>query len=118
MESVSELKKKLKEMREGVIAGGGAGVEEMKREIAYHEAARKSAESMAKRGAALAKAREAKKAKAVAEKPKKAVEVAEKPRKVVEKPVEKPKKVKVAPEPEVMLTKNIRVKKVKVEDDE
>lgn len=113
MESVSELKKKLKEMREGVIAGGGAGVEEMKREIAYHEAARKSAESMAKRGAALAKAREAKKAKAV-EKPKKAVEVVEKPRKIVEKP----KKVKVAPEPEVVLTKNIRVKKVKVEDDE
>ena len=132
-ESLAELKKRVKELRGSVIAGTGAGMEELKKEIAYHESAAKSAERDKKRMEALAKAREAKIAKGkakkeaekpVAEKPKKAVEVAEKPvvasvakpKKVAEKPKEKAKKV--APVEEVVLSKNIRVKKVKNEADE
>ena len=134
-ESVAELRKRVKELRGSVIAGTGAGAEELKREIAYHESAMKSAERDKKRMEALAKAREAKIAKSrakkegvaeakpiVADKPK----VAEaKPKKVAEKrkaekPVEgepKPKKAKVAEES--VLSKNIRTKKVKnAEDDE
>ncbi len=141
-DSVVELRKRVKELR-GAIVGSvsSAGVEELKREIAYHETAVKSAESQKKRMEALAKAREVKIAKgkakkegvAVEEKPKKVVEkpkaekvaeakpkaekVAEKPKKVAEA---KPKKAKVeAAVEEVVLSKNIRVKKVKnAEDDE
>jgi len=149
-DSVVELRKRVKELR-GAIVGSvsSAGVEELKREIAYHETAVKSAESQKKRMEALAKAREVKIAKGKAKK--EGVAVEEKPKKVVEKPkvekvaeakpkaekpkaekpkaekpkVEKvaeakPKKAKVeAAVEEVVLSKNIRVKKVKnAEDDE
>jgi hypothetical protein len=139
-ESIVELRKRVKELR-GAIVGSvsSAGVEELKREIAYHETAVKSAESQKKRMEALAKAREVKIAKGKAKK--EGVAVEEKPKKVVEKPkvekvaeakpkaekpkVEKvaeakPKKAKVeAAVEEVVLSKNIRVKKVKnAEDDE
>lgn len=142
-ESIAELRKRVKELRGSVIAGTGAGVEELKKEIAYHETAVKSAERDKKRMEALAKAREAKiikgkakkeaegkvvEAKPVAEKPKKVVEskpvVAEKPKKEKAEPkakVEKPKKEKVSVPvvQEVVLSKNIRAKKVKnAEDDE
>ncbi len=136
-ESLAELRKRVKELRGSVIAGTGASAEELKKEIAYHEAAVKSAERDKKRMEALARAREAKIAKGKAKKegePKvakvKAEPVAEaKP--IVEKPKvakvkaaegePKPKKVKAEPKAaeEVVLSKNIRAKKVKnAESDE
>lgn len=137
-ENIVELRKRVKELR-GAIVGSlaSAGAEELKREIAYHEAAAKSAERDKKRMEALAKAREAKIAKSKAKKEgvaeakpivKPAVKKEEKPvekKRKAEKAAEgepKPKKAKVAPAPEeVVLAKNIRAKKVKnasSEDDE
>jgi hypothetical protein len=135
-ESVAELRKRVKELR-GAIVGSvsSAGVEELKKEIAYHEAAAKSAERDKKRMEALAKAREAKIAKGKAKKEgvaeakpivKPVVEKKAEPvKRKTAKPAEgepKPKKAKVAPAPEeVVLAKNIRAKKVKnasSEDDE
>lgn len=139
-ENIADLRKRVKELRSAIVGSvSSAGVEELKKEIAYHETAMKSAERDKKRMEALAKAREAKiakgkakkegvvDAKPVVEKPKKVAEakpVVEKKRKA-EKSAEgepKPKKAKVAPAPvveEVVLSKNIRAKKVKnAEDDE
>lgn len=142
-DSVVELRKRVKELR-GAIVGSvsSAGVEELKKEIAYHESAAKSAERDAKRMEALARAREAKIAKGKAKKSEGAVPIVEKPKKEVkpvaaEKPpsagrVEsaapkkvavkkepKPKKEKVVAVEEVVLSKNIRAKKVKdASDDE
>lgn len=113
-ENVVDLRKRVKELRGSIVGSlASAGVEELKKEIAYHEAAAKSAERDKKRMEALAKAREAKIAKSKAKK----AEVApvEKKRKA-EKAAEgepKPKKAKVAAVEEVVLTKNIRAKKVK-----
>jgi hypothetical protein len=136
-ESLAELKKRVKELRGSVIAGAGAGIEELKKEIAYHETAVKSAERDKKRMEALAKAREAKIAKGKAKKegvveekpkkvvkekavePKKVVKAEEKPKKVVKEKADaepKAKKAKVSPPAvaeEVVLSKNIRAKKVK-----
>ena len=97
-----------------------AGVDQLKREIAYHELAVKSAERDKKRGEALAKARESKKAKkeekAEPEKKEKVVEKKEKPVKE-KKVVEKEKPVKEKKEEKVVLAKNIRSQKVKDADD-
>lgn len=137
-ESVTELRKRVKELRGSVIAGTGAGVEELKKEIAYHESAAKSAERDKKRMEALAKAREAKiakskakkegvaEAKPIVEKPKKVAKAEGEPKKrKAEKPAEgepKAKKAKAEPKPaaeESVLSKNIRAKKVKnAESDE
>jgi hypothetical protein len=133
-ESVVDLRKRVKELR-GAIVGSvsSAGVEELKREIAYHESAAKSAERDKKRMEALAKAREAKIAKSKSKKEGAVEPVAEKPKKVVEAKAEKPKvetkrkaetsaegepkpkkaKAVVAVVEEVVLSKNIRPKKVK-----
>lgn len=141
-ENIVELRKRVKELR-GAIVGSvsSAGVEELKKEIAYHEAAAKSAERDKKRMEALAKAREAKIAKSKAkkegavaeakpvvkkEKVAEAKPIAKKEEKrKAEKPAEgepRPKKSKIVPVPEeVVLAKNIRAKKVKnasSEDDE
>jgi hypothetical protein len=131
-ESIAELRKRVKELR-GAIVGSvsSAGVEELKKEIAYHESAAKSAERDKKRMEALAKAREAKIAKGKSKKEAEAKPVEKKEKVAEAKPVAvkkekvaeaKPKKVKVAPAPvaeEVVLSKNIRAKKVKnAEDDE
>lgn len=134
-DNLSALRKRVKELR-GAIVGSvsSAGVEELKKEIAYHESAMKSAEREKKRAEALAKAREAKIAKSKAKKEAEVVpekKVAVKKEEVVEKKVapkkkevvEKvavakkivPKKEKSAPveEEKVVLSKNIRVKMVK-----
>lgn len=120
-DSLTALRKRVKELRGSVIAGSisSAGLEDLKKEIAYHEGAMKSAERDKKRAEALAKARESKIAKSKAKKE----DVVEKKVKVEKKVVveEKPKKVKkekkvteVPVEVEkVVLSKNIRVKKVK-----
>lgn len=129
-DSLTALRKRVKELRGVVIAGSisSAGVEELKKEIAYHESAVKSAERDKKRMEALAKARESKIAKGKAKKEaaepvkekvvkakKEAAEpVAKKPKVEAVKPVkEKPVKEKVKEEVEVVLAKNIRAKKVK-----
>ena len=125
-ENIAELRKRVKDLR-GAIVGSvsSAGVEELKKEIAYHESAMKSAERDKKRMEALAKAREAKIAKGKAKKEGAVEPVAEKPKKVVEAKAEKPKKPKAEKSPEgepkpkkakvvvpvveeVVLSKNIR----------
>lgn len=136
---MTALRKRVKELRGAIIAGSisTAGAEDLKKEIAYHEAAMKSAEREKKRMEALAKARESKIAKSKAKKEMEPVEVVTKKvsKKVAEVPavavVEKVKKVepvkKVKKVAEVVtkvdvpvLSKNIRSKKVKdaSEDDE
>lgn len=126
-ENIVELRKRVKELR-GAIVGSvsSAGVEDLKKEIAYHETAVKSAERDKKRMEALGRAREAKIAKGKAKKEvaeakpvkpvKVAAAVAEKPKAEKPKAEPKPKKAKVSPPAaveEVVLSKNIRVKKVK-----
>lgn len=100
MSSITDLRKRVKELR-GAIVGSvaSAGEEELKREIAYHESAAKSAERDKKRGEALAKAREVKIAKGKA---KKEAPQAEKEPKAMKEPkaAKEPKAVK-EPKPEV-----------------
>jgi len=125
-DSATALRKRVKELRGEMITTSlsSAGVEELKREIAYHELAVKSAERDKKRGEALAKARESKKAKKEEKAVEKPVEKKEKPveKKVVEKPVEKKEKVvkeKPVEKPveKIVLAKNIRSQRVKDADD-
>jgi hypothetical protein len=127
-ENIVELRKRVKELRSAIVGSvSSAGVEELKKEIAYHETAVKSAERDKKRMEALAKAREAKIAKGKAKKEGAVAEA--KPIAKKEKPVvvetPKPKKEKVVKEKvaaapvveEVVLSKNIRAKKVKNAED-
>lgn len=125
-DSLTALRKRVKELRGAVIAGSisTAGVEELKKEIAYHESAVKSAEREKKRAEALAKARESKIAKSKAAKE---PEPEKKTVKEVVEPVEKKTAKKAAKKEDVekkavakkeveavkpVLSKNIRAKKV------
>jgi outer membrane biosynthesis protein TonB len=120
-DSATALRKRVKELRGEMITASlsSAGVDQLKKEIAYHELAMKSAERDKKRGEALAKARESKKAK----KEEKPVEKKEKPVKEEkkEKPVVEKKEKKVVEKPvkeeKVVLSKNIRSQRVKDVDE-
>ena len=104
--SVVDLRKRVKELRVCIVGSvSSAGVEELQKEIAYHESAKKSAERDAKRMDALGRAREAKVAKSKAKKGK--------PEEAEVKPEVKPKEVKAE---KVVLSKNIRVKKVNADE--
>lgn len=111
-ESATALRKRVKELRGEMITASlsSAGVDQLKKEIAYHESAMKSAERDKKRGEALARARESKVLKSRSKKDEveqiKEHMMKEKPVKKVEKPVEK----------EVM-SKYIRTKRVKDADE-
>jgi len=110
--SVVDLRKRVKELRVCIVGSvSSAGVEELQKEIAYHESAKKSAERDAKRMDALGRAREAKVAKSKAKKEVKPEEAEVKKAEV--KAEVKPKEVKAE---KVVLSKNIRVKKVNADE--
>jgi hypothetical protein len=115
-DSATALRKRVKELRGEMITASlsSAGVDQLKKEIAYHELAVKSAERDRKRGEALAKARESKVLKSKAKKEEKPVEKVVEKKEKKEKPVVE-KKEKIVEK--VILSKNIRSQRVKDADE-